>query len=317
MASSFSMHPSLSFELIKKIGYSGNRFEFSYTDDNEDFPIGLDDINGTESSFVACLRDPRCIWYPETSNLIIRKKCTISNPAILFGSSGIAPRDAVIGVAIIWISSKSDQRGVVACGCFDAESSKVEISAECRFDKSCIKGSIQLQLILYLKESGNPTYEERHLNNATGVTYGTIEQCEIFTDGNGSVFPISTVYKESKPLWWVYYDESADPMIDSFDDENVGIVLNKAHPLFETLKVDSSLKESPLLLEVLSSAMVIIMNSIRDSLGTEWKSIIASQDFSHGSLAEAMYHFVYKLQWNFDTQAELSKSIHSYFDKIL
>ena len=107
MASSFSMHPSLTSELIKKIDYSGNRFEFSYTDDNEDFPIDLDDINGTESSFIACLRDPRCIWYPETSNLIIRKNCTISNPAVLFGPSGIAPKDAVIGVAIIWISSKS------------------------------------------------------------------------------------------------------------------------------------------------------------------------------------------------------------------
>ncbi len=317
MASSFSMHPSLTSELIKKIDYSANRFEFSYTDDNEVFPIDLDDVNGTESSFIACLRDPRCIWYPETNNLIIRKKCTINNPAVLFGPNGIAPRDAVIGVAIIWISSKSDQRGVVACSCFGAKSSKVEISAECQFEKSCVKGSIQLQLVLYLKESGNPTCDERHLNNATGVTYGIIEQCEVFTDGNGSVFPISTVYKEGKPLWWVYYDESTDPMNDSFADENIGIMLNKAHPLFESLKIDSPLKESPLLLEVLSSAMVIIVNSIRDSLGTEWKSIIASQDFSHGSLAEAMYHFIYKLQWNFDSQAELSKSIHSYFDKML
>lgn len=317
MVNTFNMYPILTPELIEKSGFSAERFEFSYTEDNEDFPIGLDDVNGTDQSFSARLRDPRCVWYPESNNLIIRKSGTIENPAVLFGADGIAVSDAVIGAAIIWISSKSDQRGIIPCGNFDIKEKKFNILTEYQFEKSVIKGSIQLQLVLYLKKSGNPKDDELHLNNISGTIYGIIEQCEVFTDGNGSVFPISTVNEPGKPLWWVYYDETADPMNDSFDEENVEIRLNRAHPCFDSLKIDASLKESPLFVEVLSSALMVIINSVRENLGPDWENTIASQDFSHGSIAEAVYYFVHKLQWDISSQTSLSKSIHTYFDKSL
>lgn len=317
MANTFNMYPVLTPELIEKSGFSAERFEFSYTEDNEDFPIGLDEINGTDESFSALLRDPRCVWYPESNNLITRKTGIINNPSVLFGADGIAPSDAVIGAAIIWISSKSDHRGIIPCGHFVSSTKRFEFSSEYQFEKSVIKGSIQLQLVLYLKKSGNPKSDEFHLNNTSGTVYGIIEQCEVFTDGNGSVFPISTVNEPGKPLWWVYYDEIADPMNESFDEENVEIRLNRAHPCFDSLKIDASLKESPLFVEVLSSALMVIVNSVRENLGPDWESTIASQDFSHGSIAEAVYYFVHKLQWDISSQTNLSKSIHTYFDKSL
>lgn len=317
MANTFNMYPVLTPELIEKSDFSADKFEFSYTEDNEDFPISLDDVNGTDESFSARLRDPRCVWYPDNNNLIIRKSGTIENPSVFFGADGIAPMDSVIGAAIIWISSKSDQRGIIPCGHFVVTTKKFEFSTEYQFDKSFIKGSLQLQLVLYLKKSGVQKNDELHLNNTSGTVYGIIGQCEVYTDGNGSVFPISTVNEVGKPLWWVYFDETADPMNDLFDEENVEIRLNRAHPCFDALKIDASLKESPLFVEVLSSALMVIINSVRENLGPDWESAIASQDFSHGSIAEAVYYFVHKLQWDISSQTNLSKSIHNYFDKTL
>lgn len=317
MANAFNMYPMLTPELIEKSLFSAETFEFSYTEDNEDFPINLDEINGTQDSFSARLRDPRCVWYPDSNNLIVRKSGTIENPAVLFGAGGIAATDAVIGAAIIWISSKSDQRGIIPCGHFVAKTKKFQFSTEYQFDKSSIKGSMQLQLVLYLKKSGTIKENESHLNNASGTVYGIIEQCEVYTDGNGSVFPISTVNEPGKPLWWVHYEETADPLNDSFDEENVEIRLNRAHPCFDSLKIDASLKESPLFVEVLSSALMVIINSARENLGPDWESTIASRDFAHGSIAEAIYYFIHKLQWDISSQTSLSKSIHTYFDKSL
>lgn len=317
MANTFNMYPMLTPEIVEKTCFSADTFEFSYTEDYEDYPLGLEDVNGTEQSFSARLRDPRCVWYPDSNNLIVRKSGVIETPSVLFGKDGIAPKDAVIGAAIIWISPKSEQRGIIPCGHFVATTKRFQISTEYRFEKCSVKGSIQFQLVLYLKKSGNPANDELHLNNATGTVYGILEQCEVYIDGNGSVFPISTVNEAGKPLWWVYYDETADPMNDLFDEENVEIRLNRAHPCFDSLKIDASLKESPLFVEVLSSALMVIINSVRENLGPDWESTIASQDFSHGSIAEAVYYFIHKLQWDISSQTSLSKSIHEYFDKSL
>lgn len=315
MANAFNMHPTLTSELIMASGFSTKPFECSYTDDNEDFPINLEDFSGTQEAFSARLQDPRCVWYPSTNNLIVRKCGEIKNPIVFFGANGIAPKNAILGIAVIWISSKSDQRGVIPCGSISMQSEKFEFSMEHQFEKNSVKGSLQFQLVVYLKKSGEPTDDELHLNNISGVTYGIIEQCEIFIDGNGSIFPISTVNMPKAPLWWVYYDNSVDPMSAPFDNENVGIRLNSAHPLFDLLKIDSSLKESPFFIEVLSSALMIIINSVKDSLGQDWDRLIDAQDYTHGSIAEAIYYFIHKLQWDITSQANLSKSIHSYLDK--
>lgn len=317
MKNTFNMYPVLTQEMIENISLRTDSFEFSYSEDYEIFPLELNEHNGTEESFSAKLHDPRCVWYPDSNNLIIRKSGVIENTEALFGPYGIAASDAVIGVAIVWSSTKSQQRGIIPCGHFVKTTRKFEFASEYRFEKSTIKGSVLLQLVIYLKKSGTLLPDEMHLNNTSGTVYGILQQCEIFIDGNGSVFPISTVNEPGKPLWWVYFDSAADPLNDSFDEENVEIRLNRAHPSFDSLKIDLSLKESPLFIEVLSSALVLIIDSVKETLGSGWESILESQEFAHGSIAEAVYYFIHKLEWDISSPSALSRSIHTYFDKQL
>jgi energy-coupling factor transporter ATP-binding protein EcfA2 len=139
---------------------------------------------------------------------------------------------------------------------------------------------------------------------------------EIFVDGNGSVFPIGVVNCPGKPLWWVYYD-SIDPLVDPFDEDHVEIKFNSAHPNYEALKIEGSLKESPLFLEVISAALMIIVESVKESASTEWDNILNGNGFERGSIAEAVYYFISKLQWDPASPVSLASSIHTFFDNHL
>ena len=317
MSNQFSLFPVLNDALMQSAGIQMGEAEFSYTDDYEDFPLELKEKNESGNTYSGRLRDQRCVWYPETHNLKIRKEIIIKNPEKLFGVDGIVCHDAVIGVAIQWISSKTDHRGSVRCGSIRAADKEFSFTSSLKFDRDFVKGSVQLQTVLYLKKDGTPLADEKHLNNISGTILGVIESCELFIDGNGSIFPISTVYEPDKPLWWVYFDSACDPMNDNFDEENVELLLNSAHPNYNSLKIESSMKESLLLTEILASAMVIIIDSAKDNLGAEWDSLLESKEFTTGSIAEALYYFKNKLLWDLEEPASLSVSIHNYFDKAL
>lgn len=317
MSNQFSLFPVLDDSLFSSAEITMDDTEFSYTDDYEDFPLELKEKSENDRSYTGYLRDPRCVWYPETHNLKVKLSGEIKKPSVLFGANGIACHDAVIGIGIQWISTKTDLRGIIRCNEIKYSERKFDFNTLIKFDKSYIKGSVQLQVILYLKTEGNPHENEKHLNNNSGTILGIIESCEVFVDGNGSIFPISTVNDPGKPLWWVYYDTAADPMTDNFDEENVELIMNSAHPNFNLLKIDSSMKDSFYLIEVLSAAMVIIIDSAKEALGSEWESMIDSKDFSSGSIAEALYYFKNKLLWDFSDPSSLSVSIHNYFDNNL
>lgn len=317
MSEIFNLYPTLDETRHSALSYQVESPEFSYIEDYEHHPLQMEEKNEMPFSFTAQLRDPRCVWYPDSHNLIVKRSCSLQNPENLFGPEGLVARNAVIGIAVNWISTKSEQRGVIPFGEITASSTACSFSFEKRFEKSLLKGSLQLQTILYLKKSGKPRSDEQLLANNTGTVLGILDSCEIFIDGSGSVFPILTVHIPGKPLWWVVYDEAADPLQDAFDEENVEILLNTAHPHYNSLKIGESLKDSPLFLEVISSALMIIINTAKESLGSDWDNVLSGHGFAHGSIAEAIYYFVSKLQWDISGPIALSNSIREFFDKNL
>ena len=160
-----------------------------------------------------------------------------------------------------------------------------------------------------------PKESEKYFAQQTGTILGILEQEEFFIDGNGSVFPIAVIDAPGKALWNVYYNDTADPMQDKFESENVEIRLNKAHPNYDMLKIDSSMIESPLFIEVLSSALMVIVESVKESAGEEWENILEGTGFETGSIAEAVYYFITRLQWDVSSPSKTSASIKEFFEK--
>ena len=293
MNESFSPYPLMGNSLFQKIGYVTDKAEFSYTEQFEDFPLQLEITSEGAVSCCGKLSDPRCSWYPETHNLKFRKACRFTSAYCLFGEGGIAPSDAVIGLALRWISSKSDERGLIPFGEITRLDSSSEFSAEGQFDKGKLKGSLKFQTILYLKESGTPRSSEMYFAQQPGTVLGILDHAEFYIDGNGSIFPIVVVDAPGKPLWHVYYNETVDAMQDCFDSENVEIRLNK----------------------VIASALMVIVESVKESLGEEWDTMLSGTGFESGSIAEAIYYFVSRLQWDISNPAKLSESIREFFER--
>ncbi len=314
MSKSFSPYPVLDSTHYFEIGYVTEMPEFRYTENFEEYPLNLDISGGNTINFNGKLTDPRCAWYPSTHDLILSKVCRMTSAYGLFGKNGIAPANAVLGLAIMWISSKSEERGVIPFGEIVRTDSVATYSAEYRFSKGILKGSLKLQTILYLKDPGTPAASEMYFALQPGTILGTLDQSEMFIDGNGSVFPISVADLPGKSLWTVYYDETADPLQDPFNNEYVEIRLNKAHPAFDTLKIETSMTESTLFLEVISSAMLVIVESTKDALGADWDNVLNGIGYEPGSIAEAVNFFVTRLQWDVSSPTKLADSIKKFFE---
>lgn len=315
---SFNLYPVLSQKLFESIGYIPSEPKFSYFENDRVHDLGLKNSTGNQLNLTAEIEDVRCHFELEKHELSVSKSVTINSPQFLFGEKGIVPQNATIGVAVQWISSKSDHRGVFQLGQISKKDKKVELSSTYHFRPSLVRGSIILRTVLYLKEYSGCSPNEKHLCNQTGTIIGTFDGCEILVEGNGSIFPIVEINDPSKPLWKLYYDDSADPLQDAFDEEHVEIRLNKAHPSYDELKIDSSLKESPLFLEVISSALMIIIESAKNALGPDWDAVINDQSsFDRGSIAEAVSYFVTKLGWETSSPSLMAESIHNFFDNNL
>lgn len=315
MSELFSPYPVLDNAQYMAIGYASDLPMFSYTENAEEFSLQLDISGGTSSSHVGKISDPRCSWYPATHDLILNKTCRIASGYSLFGDNGIASESAVIGVALRWISSESDERGVIPFGQIGRADSAVEFEIHHLFERGTLKGSLKLQTILYLQNPGTPKEQELYFAQQSGTVLGVLEQEEYYIDGNGSVFPIAVINAPGKGLWTVFYNDTADPMQDKFRSENVEIQLNKAHPNYDQLKIEASMIESPLFVEVLSSALMVIVESVKEAAGEEWENILEGTGFESGSIAEAVYYFITRLQWDVSSPSRLSASIKEFFEK--
>ena len=315
MSESFSSYPLMNDSIYSAIGYVSDCPEFSYSDDYEEFPLHIEGGDNHGGSIVGKIKDSRCTWYPDTHNLLLRKTCRFTSAYCLFGTDGIVASSATIGIALRWISSKSDERGIIPFGELSRTDSAIEFTVEASFEKGKLKGSLKLQTVLYLKNPGNPTVNELYFAQQAGVILGVLDQSELYIDGNGSVFPIVVVEQPGKPLWQVYFSDTADALQDSFSSENVEIRLNKANPHFDSLRIESSMSESPLFLEVISSALMVIAESAKDSIGEDWENVLNGEGYESGSIAEAINYFVSRLQWDVSSPVNLAISIKEFFEK--
>lgn len=316
MSEYFTVYPLLTEDVKNNSGFEAKDWEFQYTD-VDDFKIICENKTENAIGYSAALKDPRGVWAAETFGLNVLRVFKFADYSVFFGSKGLAAKNAEIGLALSWISTGSDCRGVLPLGSFYQNETPEEVFVEHYFDRDLLKGSLILDIIIYLKNSGIQEEDEKHLAKKIGTVLGTLSHCEFFIDGDGSFFPIAEVNEPGRPLWWVDYNDGADPFTDMFTENNVAVYFNAAHPNYRALKIGSSLKDSPLFLEVISTALMIIIDSVKSNAGPDWDLIISGEDFDSGSIAQAINYFVNKLEWDITSPVNLSNSIRAFFDKNL
>lgn len=316
MNNEFNSYPILDDLQLASLGYIQD-YSFFYIDNNN-LPKPLNsEVENDCSNYYQRIKveDHLCSWNIETCPTFIKLKCKITSFSNLFGLGGICPSSATLGIALRWSSPQTSEQGVIPLEELKINSPSVEFEIDVQFEKGMLKGALKLQTILYLKDLGYPSPLELYFAQQTGVVLGILSTSEVLLEGSGSLFPIVERSKENGLLWEVWYDEMSDILEDKFLDK-VEISINPLHPNYNLLKIRSTINESPFFIEFISAALVIVIESIKRSCDDDLINIINSQThFNSGSIAEAMYYFVNKLEWDISSPNELSASIRKFFEK--
>lgn len=305
------LYPTLNEELIKRVRFQKSPFYFYYCDDSEE----EHELNAEASdimSSVYAIKDENGVWTQDDYALCFRRSYTLRTFQCLFGPDGIACEDAELGLAIIWSSADSKQRGVVRTGTFNCQSDIFEITAEKEFEKAQLRGEVTFTTVLYLAIPGKPKEYEQHLANTTGYILGELEKFVIQLDGRGSVFPIFEVSEPGQPLWYVRCDWD-DPTTDSFED-TVSINLNAAHKNYRYIDRTQKSFNSQLLIEVMSAAICVIVESARCQ-SAFWEQIVSNDSLETGSVGQAIYYFKDTLEWDLSSPNAVSLSARKFFEQ--
>lgn len=310
MADNILLFPSLSEEMFKKVRFQKTKYSFFFTD-RDGFEKELQDEPVEALSSIYCIKDESGAWDQDKSDFGFRRKYYLGTFQCLFGPYGVVCTDATIGMAIVWKSSDSKQRGVVPVGKFTYNDRVFDVSVEKSFGKAQLRGQVDLTTVLYIAEAGNQNEDEHHLANTVGYILGELETFSLRLDGNGSTFPVFEVAEPGQPLWYVKCDW-IDPTIDSFS-ECVSINLNTSHKNYKYIDRTQSTFNGQLLTEIMAAAISIIVEKLRPS--AYWDQIISNDTLEEGSVGQAVYYFTETLGWDLSSPEAVSLSARKFFDQ--
>ena len=307
MSDRILLFPSLTEERKQQIQFKAKGYTFFYIENENEYELeGVQD--GDEQFHI---QDMEGRWDPDVHNLGFRRKCLLKNFQCLFGEKGIACTDAQLGVAVIWTSLDSKQRGVVRAAEFGRASGIIEFEIEKLFLKAQMRGEIELRTVVHIAKAGHPTENERHLANTDGYILGELDRISFRVDGNGSVFPIYEVTAPGEPLWYVQCDWQ-DPTVERFS-ECISINLNKAHKNFKYIDRRLSSFNNQLMTEIMAAAISAVIEKARQS--PYWEQIESNDDLENGSVGQAVFYFKETLGWDFTTPESVALSARRFFDQ--
>lgn len=302
MAITLNAFPKISRELIVKSGYISTKYNFSFHDNgiSRELHSSVTD-SSTSKTAVLKLEDQGCKWHPEDHELVAECRNIFTTPLFFFGPKGIVPNDGTLGIAIMWMAPDTSIRGIEPVGEMRRNTpAPYEIRGEIKFPEKMLRGTLILQTVLYLKDRGKVEDDEKHLAHFTGTILGVMDETKVIIDGNGSLFPIHTVYSPTEPLWWVRCNWE-DPTQDAFNDDNFCIYLNSAHKDFALMNVNEGMKGSPLLMEIICSAVqLLVMKVLGDSIYVD--DTIHGNNLKAGSVSSVINYFINLYGWVYDRE---------------
>lgn len=285
---------------------TSENYHFSFSYEKKVQNLNLEPFNDD----IYILTDPENIWHPDENDIQLSLDFALDNCQCLFGSQGIICENAQLGVALVWSSSSSKQRGVFEIGVVHNDRNQQFFHVAQKFDNAQLRGIFELKLILYVKQPGQIKNEEIHLANEQGCRLGELCCLTIMLDAKGSELPIYDINEpESSLLWSIkkYWDDpSEDMFLDAFS-----ICFNKANNNFSQLKKTDESKINPLLVEVLSNIFSSLIIEVKNN--PEWDMWMnADKEVEEGSLAQAILYFVETFNIDLSSSISISESIRKY-----
>ncbi|MBU3217454.1 hypothetical protein LL033_05140 [Clostridium estertheticum] len=310
MLAAISSFPMITEDMLKNISIEISEYSFCYMENSKKNFLKCERIS--DDSVIYMISDNEGIWNIDEHNLSINRQYKFNNYDIIFGEKGVACSNSVVGIAVVWTSADSKQRGIIEVGEIKNTCEELNINMEYFFDKAQLRGDVEFTTILYIKKPGNPLNNEQHLANSSGCIVVEIDKFYLRLDGTGSMFPIYEINDSQKPLWYLNC-EWEDPRYDDFA-ECFSIYINSGHKNYKYLDKTKTTYNEQLLKEIMASALTIVITKLRSE--SFWDSIVSeAAEFENGSIAQAVNYFITTLGWNASKPELLSYSIREFFDE--
>ncbi|MCI8670066.1 MAG: hypothetical protein HFI34_11210 [Lachnospiraceae bacterium] len=310
MAANISLFPTINDELLGKIRFQPSLYEFYYVRADQEYPLRAEAIDSSVT--VHKIVDDEGIWAPDDYNLCVKRRYSLRTYQCLFGENGIACKNAVLGLALMWTSADSKQRGVIPIGDIENSQRDIDMNLNYEFLEAQLRGEVEFTTVVYLKNVGTPLWNEEHLADEYGCLLGELDKFVIKLDGNGSVFPMYEVNDPSQPLWYVKCDWE-DPTYEQFS-ECVSIYINTAHKNYKYLDKTKKTFDEQLLKEIMAGALIVIITKLKEQ-ENYWSATTTGDDLQSGSVSAAVYYFINALEWDVSTLDAMSLSIRKFFDQ--
>ena len=267
MSVNISAFPVLTSSMLNNIGFYSDEYIF-FTERNGERINLISEPSKTYADEYIIKSPENISWSIESDNIGISRNISFEDLDCLFGTNGIAAKKSEIGIAVLWTSSDSHQRGCINIGTIKNGDKKEEFNISNLFEKGKLRGLVSLTLIFYINKAGVLNPDEFFLANTEGYVIGALDSINFILDGDGSIFPIYFESEDSSaPLWRIECDWE-EPDEDKFS-ECVKIIINTSNPSFKYIDHERETYNKFMFQEIISSCLLIIIEKLKDNSDLE------------------------------------------------
>lgn len=308
MSNLFYLYPTLKDEHFEKARISTSDIRFYFNDERRKAITGEvkkheivyknDNLNYIE------LNDVNGVWDNQYDDLIIEQSLEIIEPKLLFGEKGLVSDLATIGVAILWYSRESRQRGSIQVGEFAKKDVSVKYDLFSHFEKAQLTAKLDYSVVFYVKDI-DPNIESTHFANEYGLILGRVFSTSIILEGDESTFPIVSIESKEKPLWSVKIGWSN---IDEPFRDSVTLRLNKSHKDYSLLNLEERKNfNEPLFKHILINTVSMIIDQALTN--NELEEILEAENLSVGSIGYLIKYYLQTYEINTESSITIIESV--------
>ncbi|HFI0685293.1 TPA: hypothetical protein ACGPDF_001480 [Streptococcus suis] len=304
----FSLFKQIDHNLYNQIGIEVGHYHFSYDSDSEE--IDLDAEVKPFSTVV--MSELSSDWMPEGHNLIIKQKIRLSNPQFLFGINGVTLEENILGIGMHIHSRTAMFQQTISKAEIEFDNLKQEYEITHRFDSSVLRGKINLETFIYTKKI-NKTYSKQADIQGMKVSQGNLSELCLLIDGTGSVFPIGEFSEENGQLWKMEFG-NFDAAVDMMSFDNLRLLLNNKHRLFNQVKDGKTPISRGLMTEIMSQAMTLIIAKVAEDNAEDLNNEEVPEE---GTILSAVKYWIATFEIKTDSLIDISNSIKAKLEQSL
>lgn len=304
----FSLFKQIDHNLSKQIGIEVGDYRISYHADSEE--IVFDREIKPFSTVVMSELDTN--WIPEHNDLLVTQKIKFNNPQCLFGINGVTLEGNTLGIGMHIHSKSAMFQQTLSKAEIQFNHLKKEYWISHRFDKSILRGKINLETFIYTKEI-KQTHPQHAEIQGMKLSRDNLSELTLLIDGTGSVFPIGEFSEENGQLWKMEFG-NFDSTVDTMSFDNLRLLLNNKHRLFDQLKDGKTHISRGLMTEIMSQAMMLIISKVVEENSEELNN---EEIVEEGTIFSAVKYWITTFDIKTDSLIDISNSLKAKLEQSL